>query len=436
MPVSNAMKTHLQGNVTVGVFVKITAKDGDVIRVWNGTRNKIVDGETYNAYPIAPTRLQASNGLKADNLDIVTAYSGLFNAATLRAKKWQGARVEYRILNYRDFTMGYAERRVMFLGKTEVGKHAAKPELDSLSSRLSQPWGRSYNLECDVDELGDDRCTFDLNGFTANGFRARIQAHVVNPVLNRQQFTVALDQAANQGLRARYYTGTSFGTLVYTRDAGMNVDHVWTGTSPAPGLDIRNYSIIFDGKVVFPYSENVTLECEHDDGVRVYWDDMVTPKIDQWGTIGTHSSSPFAVTAGTEYNLKVEYFQSNSAGTHPAFVKLRWSSSSQALEIIPKTALKPPAAVPYPDQFFARGKIKFLNGVNQGVEAQILANEGAALTLYLPLFYTPVDGDDVELTVGCIRTIAVCRDIFANAINNRGFPYLPGRTKLFHIPGS
>lgn len=227
MPVSVEMKDHLQGTLTVGVFMKVTAKDGDIIRVWNGTRNKVVAGETYYAYPLAPSQLQAANGLKADNLEIAAVYSGLFTAATLRKKKWQGARVEYQILNYKDFTMGYAERRVVFLGKTTVGKRAAKVEMNSLSSKLNQPWGRTCNKECDVDELGDTRCGVDLEGNTVDGYKIKIPAHISGSILNRQQFTITFDSDIEPGTPATVTAPDGFytrGTIRFLSGANVGLD--------------------------------------------------------------------------------------------------------------------------------------------------------------------------------------------------------------------
>lgn len=186
------MKAHLQGTLTVGVFVKATAKDGTVLRIWNGTRNKIVDGELYLAYPLSPTRFETAKDLKADNMELMAVYANDFTARFLRARRWQGARVEYRILNYKDFTMGYAERRVMFLGKTTVGKHSGKVELLSLSSKLAEPVGQTCNKECDVSRLGDTRCGVDLETVDVQGYAITIDAEIVD-VDNRQQVTVAFD---------------------------------------------------------------------------------------------------------------------------------------------------------------------------------------------------------------------------------------------------
>lgn len=240
MGVTSEMKTHLQGTTSLAVFVKITAKDGDVVAVTNCTRNKIVDGITYFAVPLSPSRLQTTKGLKPDNLEMLTVLGGLFTEATLLKRKWLGSRVEYRVLNYKDFTMGHAERRVGFLGATEVGRFTGTPEMLSLSSKLAEPVGGSYNIECDVVELGDTRCGFDLAGNTVDGYRATIPAHVT-AVLNRQQFTVAFNQTikpsdgsvllapdkfylkgkalftsgANDGATARIYTNAGNGLTLF-----------------------------------------------------------------------------------------------------------------------------------------------------------------------------------------------------------------------------
>lgn len=293
MGVSQAMKDHLSGSCHLSVFMKITSADGDVLRVWNGTRNKIVDGELYYAYPIAPSRLQSQNGLSADNFEATAVYSGLFNAATLRSKKWIGARVEYRILDYKDPALGYAERRVGFLGQTETGKYAAKTEVKSLIGKLGEPVGLTYQNDCDVVRLGDGRCKVNLNGLTVQGYKITVSGTIAAPVLNRQQFSAAFSEP------------------------------------------------------VKPDDEEITT---------------------------------------------------------------------------------------VPDKFYEFGEIEFLSGANTGAKSQILTNSANDLTLYLPVYYNPSAGDQIRLIAGCNRKIAVCRDKYANAENNRSFYMLPGRTKAFRFP--
>lgn len=429
MPITTAMKNYLKGNLHhLAVFLKITAKDGSVIRVWNGTRAKIIPGDgTYLAFPISPSKLQQSAGLKADNLEVAAVYAGAFTKAALRARKWEGARCEYAVYNYKDFSMGYAERRVGFLGRTEIGKFSAKPELISLSSKLAQPVGQSFNADCDVEELGDTRCGVDLNGFTADGFRIRTTGTVAS-VSNRQQFSVNFSEPMIRGLKASYYAGVNFDTLIAER-IDQTIDHDYGENAPFPGMPTDHFSLRLEGFITPLYTETHTFEVEHDDGVKLWVGSLASPLINQWTTLGTHSNT-IALAAGTPYNFKLEYKDEVSL----AKIKLRWSSASQALQIVPAARFSPPAGYAIPDNLYHRGRVTFLSGNNQDFDAQILANTGSALTLYLPTFYDVSIGDSVRLVVGCNRTIAQCRDRFANGINFQGYFMIPGTSRLFSIP--
>jgi uncharacterized phage protein (TIGR02218 family) len=192
MSVSNAMKDHLKGTTTLAVFVKMTAADGDIIAVTNASKNKIINGLEYKSIPLSPTQLQSTQGLKADNLELVTILGGLYTSATLRARKWVGAKVEYAVYNYKDFAMGYATRKIGYIGDTELGKFTAKPEILSLSNKLTQPVGFSMLETCNVVRLGDSRCKLDLNGNTVDGYRLRINA-TITQVVNKQQFAVSFN---------------------------------------------------------------------------------------------------------------------------------------------------------------------------------------------------------------------------------------------------
>ena len=46
------------------------------------------------------------------------------------------------------------------------------------------------------------------------------------------------------------------------------------------------------------------------------------------------------------------------------------------------------------------------------------------------------EGARVMLTQGCNKNFATCRDRFANAVNFRGEPYLPGNDLLTRYPGA
>jgi uncharacterized phage protein (TIGR02218 family) len=79
----------------------------------------------------------------------------------------------------------------------------------------------------------------------------------------------------------------------------------------------------------------------------------------------------------------------------------------------------------------ANGRLGFTSGQLAGTERAIktarLSGEGRTLvTLWEALPASPTVGDAAVLTIGCDKSFAVCRSRFANAVNFRGFPHIPG----------
>lgn len=80
----------------------------------------------------------------------------------------------------------------------------------------------------------------------------------------------------------------------------------------------------------------------------------------------------------------------------------------------------------FPAGFFRHGRLAFTGGALSGTVAEIDGQEGGALRLWLPLSLPPEPGDPVTVTAGCDRSFSTCREKFANAVNFRGFPHMPG----------
>ncbi len=85
---------------------------------------------------------------------------------------------------------------------------------------------------------------------------------------------------------------------------------------------------------------------------------------------------------------------------------------------------------------YGQGRLWWLDGPNSGLTGLIAASSGTTLTLREPPAFAPAAGTLVRLRQGCDRTIATCRDRFANAANFRGEPYLPGNDLLIRYPGA
>jgi uncharacterized phage protein (TIGR02218 family) len=90
---------------------------------------------------------------------------------------------------------------------------------------------------------------------------------------------------------------------------------------------------------------------------------------------------------------------------------------------------------------YAYGRLRWISGANSGLESEIMASSTLPgsmqrLTLRQPPPFTPVAGDFVEISEGCDKAFATCTTRFANAVNFRGEPHLPGIDLLTRYPGA
>lgn len=140
------------------------------------------------------------------------------------------------------------------------------------------------------------------------------------------------------GLTAKLYNGTAFDTLVTERIDPV-LEFASSAGSPGAGVDVDNFSVRWEGTIKAKYSETYTFYVTHTHGAKVWVNDVVTtPLIDEWSSTGTHSAT-IALTAGTHYNIKVEWKHT----TGSAAFKLEWQSTSQSREVISHRALYPKA---------------------------------------------------------------------------------------------
>lgn len=91
-------------------------------------------------------------------------------------------------------------------------------------------------------------------------------------------------------------------------------------------------------------------------------------------------------------------------------------------------------AEPSPDAY-GHGSLRWLGGANSGLASAVAVSSGAAVTLVDPPAFLPAPGDLVALTEGCDKRLATCAARFANALNFRGEPHLPGNDLLTRYPG-
>lgn len=89
---------------------------------------------------------------------------------------------------------------------------------------------------------------------------------------------------------------------------------------------------------------------------------------------------------------------------------------------------------------FDGGRLLWLTGGNAGLSVEIKAQArqsgGDAVALWQPAAHAIAAGDTARLTAGCDKRFATCRDRFANALNFRGFPHMPGNDFVLRHAGA
>lgn len=77
---------------------------------------------------------------------------------------------------------------------------------------------------------------------------------------------------------------------------------------------------------------------------------------------------------------------------------------------------------------YKNGLIELLSGPAAGLKLEVRSWDAGSLTLttYLPLFILPVAGNSIKVRVGCDKSRATCKTVFANVINFQGEPDTPG----------
>lgn len=103
-----------------------------------------------------------------------------------------------------------------------------------------------------------------------------------------------------------------------------------------------------------------------------------------------------------------------------------------------KVVFTPGAA--YANGWFAGGALTWESGANAGlgalVRADVLSDGQRELTLWIEARAGIAAGDTFRLVAGCDKYVTTCRDKFANVMNFRGFPHMPGEDWVTAYPRS
>lgn len=92
----------------------------------------------------------------------------------------------------------------------------------------------------------------------------------------------------------------------------------------------------------------------------------------------------------------------------------------------------------FDDGWFTAGKLIFASGANAGLAIEVKTHrrddDGVSIELWQTMPEPIEVGDAFAVTAGCDKRFATCRDRFANTVNFRGFPHIPGNDFIVSVP--
>ena len=183
------------------------------------------------------------------------------------------------------------------------------------------------------------------------------------------------------------------------------------------------------------------------DGARarltaVDWDDAGKPGIDllagELGNVSISGDSFSAELQGAAAKLEVPICPSTSAECRARFgdKKCGVDLAGRTIVALVTTAEGAELTLDRPaDGKYLLGRLRYMSGENCGIATTIIAVEGAVIRVRDLPRAPVIAGCRVELREGCDKRFQTCVERFANAINFRGEPHLPGNDLLTRYPG-
>lgn len=165
--------THLSGEVvTLALCVKLTRRDGTILGFTSYDKTLLIADELGNniAYQARSSleasalRQESSSGV--DNLEVVgLLQSDLITEADIRAGLYDGAAIEFFLVNFKDLTQGRLFLLKGYIGELNISPGSFTAEIRSLTQKAQQAVGDLTSPSCRVKQLGDERCKIVLAPF-------------------------------------------------------------------------------------------------------------------------------------------------------------------------------------------------------------------------------------------------------------------------------
>ncbi|MFC5402392.1 PA14 domain-containing protein [Cohnella soli] len=193
----------------------------------------------------------------------------------------------------------------------------------------------SSPIELTAGMLYDIKVEFAVYGTGATAilkWSSQSQAQQVVPQSQLYVNVPEVPAGTGTGLTGVYYNSHELTNLALTR-IDPTINFTWGTGSPDPTMDPDYFSVRWTGKIQPQYSEAYVFSMEQSDGARIWVNGQLI--LDGWEYEKPKTSSPIELTAGMLYDIKVEFAVYGTGAT----AILKWSSQSQAQQVVPQSQL-------------------------------------------------------------------------------------------------
>jgi uncharacterized phage protein (TIGR02218 family) len=115
----------------------------------------------------------------------------------------------------------------------------------------------------------------------------------------------------------------------------------------------------------------------------------------------------------------------------------RWRAEAAVVSTDGRALIRASGLAGFEAGLFRAGSLRWMSGANAGVMQDVrdhyLESGDVVIVLWAAAPQPPTAGDAFILTAGCDKSFGACRDRFANVLNFRGFPHMPGNDLLLRV---
>lgn len=163
---------------------EIVRTDGVVMRFADHDVPIVFDGHTYIPAMFGSSATDQTSGFESNNLELRGALdSQAIKEEEIRAGLYRNSTLTIYVVDWMYPFTGFIRREKYLIESTRWTGQLFEAQLSGLTSRLLKPVGRVISRDCDVEKLGDARCTVNIQEF-------KVEATVTTVVEERRVFEI------------------------------------------------------------------------------------------------------------------------------------------------------------------------------------------------------------------------------------------------------